>query len=196
MSAKVMAEPKSEIRERIKRLRAEASAESIAVSSVLLQKRVLGLEEFTQAKTVGCYMATAKEANTTHVIAACADKDLCLPAFDANAGAYRFVRMAQGVDLVAGPLGILEPKGGEPVPAAELDLVLVPGLAFDEAGNRLGHGAGHYDRLLADAETVFKVGLAFEFQVVESIIAHEHDVAMNAVITNARVMRVMKQDTR
>ncbi|QDV46251.1 5-formyltetrahydrofolate cyclo-ligase family protein [Stieleria neptunia] len=98
-------------------------------------------------------------------------------------------------DLSPGAFGILEPRaerrGGadRSVAAAELDLIVVPGVAFDPKGGRLGHGRGFYDRLLARvrAETVL-VGVAFECQIVPHVPLDDHDVSMDWVVTEQRLI--------
>ena len=87
-------------------------------------------------------------------------------------------------DLGSGFRGILEPSTASP--AASLDqvgLVLVPGVAFDRLGGRLGQGGGFYDRLLADLEGAFSVGVAFEAQIVDTLPLEDHDVALDALVT-------------
>lgn len=89
--------------------------------------------------------------------------------------------------LVRSSLGILEPVRDENkvIPISELDLVVVPGLAFDKGGNRLGRGAGYYDRFLAKLPgRTLKVGLAFDFQVLNYVPAVDgQDVALDLVIS-------------
>jgi 5-formyltetrahydrofolate cyclo-ligase len=85
-------------------------------------------------------------------------------------------------ELIPGRFGIREPAPG-PSPK-QLDLIVVPGLAFSAQGNRLGRGAGFYDRFLATVpQTTFKVGVCFEFQRVSSIPHEPHDVTMDAVVS-------------
>ena len=92
-------------------------------------------------------------------------------------------------DLHRGAMGILEPAGAEPV-RAEDGVMLVPGLAYDERGYRVGYGAGFYDRYFAEyglcqpnAGGVLKIGYAFSFQLVQRMEAQEHDVALDALMT-------------
>ncbi len=87
-------------------------------------------------------------------------------------------------DLIEGKMGILEPqfaleKGKEP----PLDVILVPGLAFDHEGNRLGYGKGHYDRLLKSLSGL-KIGLAFKEQILDELPHATHDVPMDIIITD------------
>jgi 5-formyltetrahydrofolate cyclo-ligase len=85
-------------------------------------------------------------------------------------------------ELIPGRFGIREPAPG-PSPN-QLDLIVVPGLAFSAEGNRLGRGAGFYDRFLATVpQTTFKIGVCFEFQLVSSIPHEPHDVTMDAVVS-------------
>lgn len=99
-------------------------------------------------------------------------------------------RLEDFAELVPGMWGILEPpkqRWGEPdkeIAPEQLDCVMVPGVAFDQNGGRLGNGAGYYDRLLKDvrADTVL-IGVCFESQLVEQVVMEAHDVAMDVVIT-------------
>jgi 5-formyltetrahydrofolate cyclo-ligase len=93
--------------------------------------------------------------------------------------------------LVAGYRGIREPLVDCPlITLAEIDVVLVPGLAWDDAGHRLGRGAGYYDRLFAVPERQpFRVGLYFETQRMPALPADPWDVPLDAVVTEGRVWR-------
>jgi len=94
-------------------------------------------------------------------------------------------------DLRPGCCGIGEPPAGCPeVALSEIDLVLVPGVAFDESCHRLGMGGGFYDRLLAAlAQSATTIGLAFDEQIVELVPREEHDVTLDAVVTPSRILR-------
>lgn len=85
--------------------------------------------------------------------------------------------------LELGAFHIEEPTGDELTPIDEIELIIVPGVAFDRQGNRLGRGKGFYDRLLAGSRAS-KIGVAYDFQIVEEIPAEPHDVKMDIVITN------------
>jgi 5-formyltetrahydrofolate cyclo-ligase len=86
-------------------------------------------------------------------------------------------------DLVPGIFGLSEPKDTAPeIKSQELDLIIVPGLAFDKRGFRLGHGGGYYDRFLAKTFAL-KLGLAYDFQVVEELPVDHHDIPLDALLT-------------
>jgi 5-formyltetrahydrofolate cyclo-ligase len=109
---------------------------------------------------------------------------LALPAITARGQSLKFRLWHPGERLLPGPLGILEPSPA----AAEItpDIVLVPLAAFDGVGHRIGYGAGHYDRTLAQlrkSRAVIAIGLAFAAQQVEAVPALQHDVALDYVLT-------------
>ena len=91
--------------------------------------------------------------------------------------------------LEIGAFHIEEPTGDNTVSPDEIELVIVPAVAYDKRGNRLGRGRGFYDRLLASTKAT-KVGVGYEFQMVDSIPAEPHDVRMDMVITQNTVIRI------
>jgi 5-formyltetrahydrofolate cyclo-ligase len=95
------------------------------------------------------------------------------------------------LDLVPGPFGLAQPSEHAPrAPHTLVDAVLVPGVAFDEQGSRLGYGGGYYDRLLPICRPdCVRIGIAFDEQVLDHIPAEEHDECVDVVITPARVIR-------
>lgn len=84
-------------------------------------------------------------------------------------------------ELVVGKFGIKEPSRGNPVKISEIDLFIIPGIAFDRRGVRIGRGRGYIDRTFKDALSI-KVGVAYSFQVIDFIPSHKHDVKMDFVI--------------
>lgn len=93
--------------------------------------------------------------------------------------------------LALGAFHIEEPQGDDTVDVAEMEMIVVPGIAFDRNGNRVGRGKGFYDRLLSITKA-HKVGVGYDFQYVEEIEADEHDVRMDVVITQSRMIRISK----
>ena len=118
-------------------------------------------------------------------------KVCALPAFDATARNYsaRRVRNLES-DIVTGKFGVSEPTAGcEQIPLAQIDLVLVPGVAFDAHGNRLGRGRGFYDRILKQIQGV-KCGVGYDFQLLESIPSETHDAKVNFIATPTRCVKI------
>ncbi len=93
--------------------------------------------------------------------------------------------------LELGAFHIEEPTGTNTVDASEMELIVVPAVAYDRKGTRLGRGKGFYDRLLASTKAT-KVGIAYEFQVLDEIPAETHDVPMDMVISQRTVLRFKK----
>ena len=92
------------------------------------------------------------------------------------------------IQLENGPYGISQPKAAEikPIACGDMDLILVPGVAFDKNGNRLGRGKGYYDRFLKELpKRAFTIGLCFDFQVVEFIPKLPHDIPVKKLLSNA-----------
>ncbi len=101
-----------------------------------------------------------------------------------------FHRVTNLADFVRGPFGAREPAGGEVIPPREAAVVLVPGLAFDRAGARLGRGGGFYDRLLADAAcSAQRIAICFACQIVERVPVDPHDAEVDAHCHRGRLDR-------
>jgi len=117
-------------------------------------------------------------------------KLVALPCFDSESEAYVPRRIGDiHVEIISGKFGIREPAPTcVAIPLQDLDLVLVPGVAFDISGHRLGRGRGFYDRLLQNF-TGKKIGIAFDEQIVDAIAAGKHDVKMDLIVTPARFVK-------
>jgi 5-formyltetrahydrofolate cyclo-ligase len=118
-------------------------------------------------------------------------KIIALPRYVPERNAYcAAVTSPEKREFVKGAFGVLEPPADAPlIPLNRLDLVLVPGLAFDCQGRRLGRGRGFYDRLLAEV-TGIKCGVALDEQIVEELPEEPHDIAMNFILTPTRWIEV------
>jgi 5-formyltetrahydrofolate cyclo-ligase len=117
-------------------------------------------------------------------------KNCALPAFDPVSQTYGARRvMNLETDIAPGKFGVREPMPGCPLmPMESFDLVLVPGLAFDLSGSRLGRGRGFYDRILASASGV-KCGVGYDFQLLEAIPTEAHDARVNFIFTPTQCRR-------
>ncbi len=111
-------------------------------------------------------------------------KTLALPRWDLRRGLYVAALVRDpATDLVPGRYGVPEPRPDQPVlPWEQIDCIVVPGIAFDRQGGRLGRGAGHYDRILGTL-SAFRCGVAFTCQIVEAVPVEDHDAQMDAVVT-------------
>jgi 5-formyltetrahydrofolate cyclo-ligase len=179
-------EEKRHIRAMAREARRSLSAEEREAAAEAIVARVLALPGVTKARTVLGYVATAEEIDPAPLIEALriAGTQVALPRVEAPARlALHWV--AQSDALEAGAFGILEPAADTP-PARpeEIDVVLVPGVAYDAGCNRIGYGGCFYDNLLPLLrEDALKVGLAFDVQLVDSVPAEGHDVRLDVVVT-------------
>lgn len=116
-----------------------------------------------------------------------------LPFFDAEKGTYGAKEIKKlATDIVIGRFGVREPAAGCPeIPMDKFDLVLVPGMAFDLNGNRLGRGLGFYDRLLQSASGV-KCGVCYDVQLLESFPTEPHDAKVDFVLTPGKCVNARR----
>src|SRR4051812_29511988 len=160
-----------------------------AAAAMAIAKRGLPIE-VTAGTIVSAYSPIRSEIDPAPLMRTLAalGAQLALPAVMARGKSLAFRVWSPDDRLMLGPLGILEPSPG----AAEVvpDIMLVPLAAFDRSGHRIGYGAGHYDYTLAHlrkVKAIAAVGLAFTAQEIKSIPALQHDVALDYVLTEARV---------
>jgi 5-formyltetrahydrofolate cyclo-ligase len=184
-------EEKRSLRERALAARTRLSPEERRVASSAISERVAGLELFARAAAVALYAPMGAEVDTADIArrAAAAGKRVAWPRIDPGALALSFASCPPEA-LVEGPLGTRQPPGEAPrVPLESIDCILVPGVAFDARGARLGRGRGHYDATLAALPAgAARVGLCFEVQLVAAVPREPHDLALDAVVTERRVV--------
>ena len=134
------------------------------------------------APTIMLYHALPDEVSTLSLLDAWQDKTLLLPrVIDGEQMELR--RYTSSDDLQQGAFGIMEPCGELFTDYSAIDVAIVPGMAFDAAGHRLGRGKGYYDRFLSLAPSIYKIGICFPFQLVDNVPVTENDVWMDEVIT-------------
>jgi len=154
-----------------------------------------GITGFSSAEIVCSYVDFREEVETAELIAELLQEGrrVAVPVhLHGTAQPLVFSEIHSLSEMVRNHFGILQPPhaAARLVPTSAIPLFLVPGLAFDPAGHRLGYGLGCYDRAFADAAPgALKVGLAFELQILESVPADPHDVPMDFVVTEDRVIR-------
>lgn len=179
-------EIRKEAREKIRVLNDEQLRKhSVAACRILLER-----PEWKAAQQVLGYLALKDELELSAVLKAAfgEGKTVTLPRFIPETGNYEAAILPEKegfATLSFGRFGILEPAATAPMlPLNQLDFVLVPGVAFDPSGGRLGRGKGFYDRLLAETNNAcIKCGVALEEQLVAAIPAEPHDIPMNFILT-------------
>lgn len=181
-----LAEAKAALRSEVRARIAAMPEERRASESAEVVRHLVADATWQGARSVLLFMPLPDEVRVRPLMDAAwaAGKSVALPASDAATGAYVAKRVLSRTDLRAGRFGILEPCDGCPaVPFSALDLVLVPGIAFDRAGNRLGRGRGFYDRMLALSPYAVSCGVGFDGQVVALVPVEPHDVKLHRVWT-------------
>ena len=180
-----MLNDKTELRKKIRELKRAVSPEEKLRRSDAIMHKVEELPEFREARVVLLYWSMADEVQTHAFVERWyKEKVLLLPCVD---GDDLLLRQYTGPEcMVAGEqFGIGEPDASLPEFTAldKVEMIIVPGVAFDHKGNRMGRGRGFYDRLLKSTPNAMKVGVAYDFQILDSIPVEPHDVKMNRIIT-------------
>ncbi|HQT63389.1 MAG: 5-formyltetrahydrofolate cyclo-ligase [Acidocella sp. 20-57-95] len=136
---------------------------------------------------VAAFISLPGEISTAPILAALHEKnfDICLPVTPRRGEPLTFRQWRPGDVMVAGRMGTQHTEGAEMVP----DFILVPLLAFDRFGNRLGYGAGYYDRTLTQLPNAYRLGCAFAAQELDDVPAGPNDVRLHAIATEREVRR-------
>ncbi len=196
-SALSSAPTKQDLRREVLRARADRDQPSRDAASQAIIDRVLDLDEIATAETVAAYVSTAEEPSTNGLLDELHERGIIvllpvvLDDFDLDWAQYE-----PGM-LRPRRLGILEPSGERLGPGAitDADVVLCPGLAGSPAGARLGRGAGCYDRALTRTRPrALRALLVFDDEVFEHLPATSHDQRVDAIVTDARVLRITRED--
>ena len=175
---------KNAIRNQMREQRQALSPALHAEKSGAICRRLEQLPVYQNAKKILVYVSTKKEVETHGLIkdALAQGRQLYVPKI--HDGSLIICPLTKWADLQLGTFGILEPcEILNPAQPEEIDLIIVPGLAFDLRAHRIGYGKGHYDKLLKSTKG-YKVGLAFHEQVIENVPNEAHDVALDLVITD------------
>lgn len=185
-------EAKREHRARARSARRDLAPQTRSAASTAIASRALELPEVASARAVLAYVALPEEADPSPLIAELLRRRarIALPRVTGPA-TLALHWMPVGAAVVPGPFGIPEPRAtSEAARIEDLDLVLVPGVAFDEDCHRLGFGGGYYDALLSSLPAgVPTVGLAFDEQFCGPVPTESHDVPVDAVVTPSGVFR-------
>lgn len=182
-------EKKKSLRAQMMRQLSEITPMDREAASVRLRELLWADQAFLDAKTIFCYVSMTEEPDTRPIIRRCleAGRRICVPRIVPGKGVIE-AREIKGWDgsFTAGTFGILEPNPAttQLVRPAEVDCVIVPGLAFDREGFRLGRGKGYYDRFMAGLDPrAARIALAFALQCVDRVPREPHDQRVTRVLS-------------
>lgn len=160
-----------------------------AIREVLLETA-----EFQKAKAILLYVSVRGEVDTHGIISAALDQGKRVLVPFVTKKDMNFSEITSMDDLSPGAFKIPEPISRKPVSLEEISLVIVPGVAFDKKGNRLGQGLGYYDKFLKSVRNAKFIALAYGFQIVGSVPASEKDVRIHKIITESGIIECENQE--
>ena len=183
---------KTKIRENLLNMRKALPHSEVLKKSAQIKNRLFASSWYQEAGTILFYVSYDNEVNTHEMIqeSLVKGKNVMVPKTDSKKKTLVISRLLCWDDLCPGTYTILESKDDcvREVPITSIDLCIIPGVAFDHNGNRIGHGGGYYDRLLQAECHAHRIGLAFEFQVMKRIPIETHDIRVEKIITEERVI--------
>ena len=174
---------KKEIRKQIREKKKQYSLLEKKANSKIIFEKIERLDDFMRAKTILVYWSMPDEVFTHDFILRWYNKKkILLPVVK---GDELELKVFSGLEnMVKGKqYGIEEPIGESFYQLEEIDLIIVPGVAFDKKNNRLGRGKAYYDKLLKESEAI-KVGVCFDFQYLDEVPTDKHDIKMDTIIYN------------
>ncbi len=181
--------PKHELRQRCRAMRRELGVEQRQRASRSICAHLAAWPVFQRAETILTYLPMKAEVDVRPLLEQFPKKRWLLPRIAPEDNHRMDFHIYDPARLVVHPFGMAEPAAGLPVvPADRVELVLVPGLAYDRQGWRLGYGGGYYDRFLSRFDGI-SVGVTYQALVLESIPHHKHDVAVGWVVSEIELFQ-------
>ena len=191
---------KGDIRKRILTLRDALSARESEARSRAIMERVASLPEVERAGTLMVYLSFGSEVYVDDLIRRgwAAGKRILVPFCRPECRELEACCIDTFAELEPGHYGIRAPRADrlKPVLPAEIDAVLVPAVAFDRRGYRVGYGGGYYDRFLLKVPHAATIGVAFAIQIVPAVPAGPHDVPVDMIATEAEVIVTQARSPR
>ena len=178
---------KKDLRKRLRKIRDAMPAEERERADRMIFERLLSLEGFCSASWIYSFVSFGSEPDTRELIRYCLNigKKVAVPRIEKKE--MNFYRIRSWDELAPGIWGIPEPKEGAE-PADEPGFMLVPGLAFDRKGFRLGYGGGYYDRYLAGHDGFSTAGTAYALQLVDNLPLGQYDLPVDRIITEDEII--------
>lgn len=190
---------KKALKEEMLRKRNALSKSEIEEKSRIIREKLNSLPEFKKSKNILIYASFNNEVDTKILISELLEnkeKNVLIPFVEKNNPVLQLSVLNNLDDLEPKTFGILEPKKDKikNFDINKLDLVIVPGIAFDKNGHRIGYGYGYYDRFLGKlGRKAKKIGLCYDFQLIDKIPEEKHDVPMDFIVTEKRIINCAKK---
>ncbi|MAE42636.1 5-formyltetrahydrofolate cyclo-ligase [Candidatus Woesearchaeota archaeon] len=175
--------------------RKHLNKEEIKKKSELVKNNLYSLSDFKKAKNILFYVSFNNEVDTQGTIKELLknkEKNIIVPYVEKNNPILQLSELHDLNELEPKTFDIMEPKGSciREFNPEKIDMALVPGMVFDLKGHRIGYGYGYYDRFLKTVKNnLIKIGLAYDFQIINKIPEEEHDVPMDIIITDERIVK-------
>ena len=183
---------KIKVRKELIKKRKDLSKKEVLENSKKIKNRLYEMDEFKHASTILFYVSYNNEVYTHEMIKECIlnKKNVIVPISDKENRCLILSQLNNWSNLESGSYGILEPKKDKLkiTSISKVDLVIVPGVGFDERGYRIGHGKGYYDDLLRKSINGLHIGLSFESQIVKKMPTEAHDLPVHKIITEKRII--------
>lgn len=192
---------KSKLREVLGTKRNNLSDSEIILMSNSIKKQILQLDMYKNASNILSFISFGKEVNTKELIKSSLDcqKHLYAPRVDNKS--MDFYKINNLEDLVTSKFGV-----SEPIPdddnlfevsedrVKEKTIMIIPGLAFDNKGNRLGYGKGYYDQYLSReyAKDFIKIAVAYDFQIIDEVPTDEYDIPIDYIVTPSKIITILR----
>lgn len=187
---------KKELKDAVLKKRSSLLKKEARDKSQRIMRKLFSTIEYKKAKNILFYISFNNEVDTCRMVSeALCNKKIIVPITDKKNKKLILSELKCFNDLGKGCYGILEPKKGKikNFNKNKIELIIVPGVVFDAEGYRIGYGHGYYDRFLKKINrNIPLIGLAYDFQVVEKVPRESHDIPVNVIITDKKMIRVNK----
>ncbi|WGS64181.1 5-formyltetrahydrofolate cyclo-ligase [Marinitoga aeolica] len=151
----------------------------------LIINKVFNFIKDFEFQSIAMYYPFRKEVNLLNLVELLKNRDILFPKIKGKS--MQFIKVRNFDEFKKGKFGIMEPIGE--YYDKEIDIFLVPGVAFDKKLYRLGYGGGYYDRYFSNHKKGFLIGVAFDFQILNELPIFEHDIKMDVIITEKRILK-------
>jgi len=184
---------KKEIRKEILQKRDSINERDRKLMDEEIFNRLVNSDEYKKAKSIFAFVSFKSEVNTHKFIeyALSQGKTIGVPKIRKKEEGMEVFKIHSLSDLESGYFGVMEPiESCEKINKDNIDFILMPGAVFDEKGGRIGYGRGFYDKFLSDVkDSVPKIAIAYELQIIDSVPMEEYDIKIDGIITEKRVIK-------